>query len=157
MPKRHYPPAKKRYEQRHPTVSFRCQDREEYEYIAEMAKRHGMSKAQYVRQALYSGIEECDTAYNEGYWKGYRQGFCSGVMQAYFQFGIFYVCPKCKKMIMVPMGSKPHIEAARFLVNEGWQHTDCNKPLEPLQIADKHATVHIIQDGDIPKFKLLND
>jgi len=138
MPKRHYPPAKRRYEQRHPTVSFRCQDREEYEFISEMAKRHGMSKAQYVKQALYKGIKECDRAY----WKGYRQGFLSGVKQAYQRFAFFYICSRCGELIIAPRSSEPYIEASAYLTKtRGWHHKDCNNPIQRFRIADEHATV----------------
>ncbi|RLF72355.1 MAG: hypothetical protein DRN55_06310 [Thermoplasmata archaeon] len=158
MAKRHYPPAKRRYEQRHPTVSFRCRDREEHDYITEMAKRHGLSIAQYVRQALKRGIEESERVYSKGYWEGYQEGFCSGVMQAYKRFGLRYLCAKCKKTIPAPVDSEPFGDAILYLTKtRGWHHKDCNNPIQRFRVADEHATVLITHYGDRFTVEPLNE
>ena len=159
MTKRHYPPAKRRYAQRHPTVSFRCRDREEHEYITATADKHGLSIAQYVRQALYSGIEECETAYQKGYRRGYQHGFVSGTYHTFVRFAFYYTCPVCGKTIYAPADTKEYNQASIYLTAKGWRHKDCNAPTQRYTIAgDRFGSAAVItSDGDEFTVEPLND
>ena len=66
--KAHVPPAKKRYDEKHPTVSFRV-SREGYDRLKETLNKQGKTIGQFFREALE--IEERN--YKEAYWRGFRE------------------------------------------------------------------------------------
>jgi len=69
------PPAKIRYDQSHPTVSFRV-TRELKDRLESYTTAKGMSFADFVKEAL--GVRERERTYEDGFRDGYRKGYREG-------------------------------------------------------------------------------
>jgi hypothetical protein len=86
--KAHVPPAKKRYDEKHPTVSFRV-SREGYDRLKETLNKQGKTIGQFFREALE--IEERN--YKEAYWRGFRE--------ARERYAIYTICLSCYEPIAI--------------------------------------------------------
>ena len=60
MTQREYPPSKKKYQAKNPTVSFRLK-KEDKKKLKKIASREGMTAGQYVRNCLKGIVEERET------------------------------------------------------------------------------------------------
>lgn len=124
MPKStHKTPSQIRYEQSHPTMSFRL-PKELYDQLKEHLATRGASFADFVRESLGAqqlkmpDMEEIkEKAWNEGY------------DQAEEDYEIFFYCSVCNKRVAVLSGSKCHQEIMRYLREAGWGHATCIKRL----------------------------
>ena len=72
----------KKYHQEHPTISFRCQNIDEYNRIKEMVKNSGKSESTFIREILLNAEEKESQSYNNGYNQGINK--------------INFSCPICK-------------------------------------------------------------
>lgn len=137
MTKRHYPPSRIRYEREHPTITFRCQDRKEYEYIRATAEQLGMSISQLVRPALLKRMKECKGVYERGYWNGYKDGFQKAALLTIKKFAPNNLCLNCGRFVL------PEDDNARFYLTRsgagiGLHHTNC-QAAQTLTIEDEYA------------------
>jgi hypothetical protein len=86
--KAHVPPAKKRYDEKHPTVSFRA-SREHYDRLKGVLNKQGKTIGQFFRESLE--IEERN--YSEAYWRGYRK--------AKERYAVYATCMSCGEPIAI--------------------------------------------------------
>jgi hypothetical protein len=114
----HKPPARIRYEQSHPTVSFRL-DRDIHTLLKQRLEDLGVSAADFIKESLgliHTDIEEIkESAFSEGY------------DQAIEDYEIWYYCNVCgKRMSMSPSGDD-HKAMIGYMKEHGWGHASCHK------------------------------
>jgi len=79
----------KKYHQQHPTISFRCQNIDEYNEIKKMVKSSGKSESTFIREILLNAqVKE-------------SQSFNSGYNSAFNKFGIS--CNICGQTIIIDL------------------------------------------------------
>jgi len=116
-------PSRIRYEQSHPTFSFRTY-KELDERVQAVKKTEGISNTNIVEAGV--GLFEVknrkekevrDQAYDEGYEKGYEE--------AEKLYKVTYPCKICRKMIAV---TDKNVKEAirRYMLQHGWVHTSCS-------------------------------
>jgi hypothetical protein len=115
----HKPPARIRYEQSHPTVSFRL-DRDTYDLLKQrLEDLGGVSFADFVRDSLgllHTDIKEIrETAWDEGY------------AQAVEDYQIWYFCAVCRKRIDMSPNDDDHKAMIGYMKEHGWGHASCHK------------------------------
>jgi len=124
MAKWRYPPAYRRYQGKHPTISIRVTE-EEKGKIDEMARLSGKSKASLVREALLgvvdSRVDELENAQNEGCEEGYDEGF----KKARKKYEVWFYCSVCGKKITIFPNSESHKEMVGYMKEHGWHHASC--------------------------------
>jgi hypothetical protein len=81
-------PAKKRYDDRHPVVSFRV-SRKDYDLLKETLAKQNKSIGQFFREALE--VEERN--YNDAFWNGYRK--------AKERYAVYVTCYSCGEPIAI--------------------------------------------------------
>ena len=84
----HVPPAKRRYDEKHPVVSFRA-SRKNYDLLKETLSKQGKSIGQFFREALE--VEERN--YKEAFWNGYRR--------AKERYAVYTTCVSCGEPIVI--------------------------------------------------------
>jgi len=115
----HKPPARVRYEQSHPTVSFRL-DRDTHTLLKQRLDDLGVSAADFIKESLdlqqarMPNIEEikeraCDEGYN----------------QAIDDYQIWYYCAVCRERIDMEPNSDSHKAMIGYMKEHGWGHTSC--------------------------------
>ena len=115
------PPARVRYEQSHPTVSFRL-SRDVYELLKQrLEDLGGVSFADFVKDSLgllqlkIPDIEEIkETAWNEGY------------DEAEKEYQIWYFCAVCRERIDMEPNSDSHKAMIGYMREHGWGHASCH-------------------------------
>ena len=113
----HKPPARIRYEQSHPTISFRL-DRDTYALLKQrLEDLGGVSFADFVKDSLgllqlkMPDVEEIkDEAYD----------------QAAKDNQIWYYCAVCGKRINVEPNSDSHKAIIGYMKEQGWAHSSCH-------------------------------
>jgi len=116
-------PSRIRYEQNHPTVSFRV-SKELYDRLEIVKEAEGKSITDVLRVGV--GLFEVknrkekevrDQAYDEGYEKGYEE--------AEELYKVTCPCKICHKMITV---TDKNVKEAirRYMLQHGWVHTSCS-------------------------------
>lgn len=118
----HKPPARIRYEQSHPTVSYRL-SKDEYDLLKQrLEDLGGVSFADFVKDSLgllqlkMPDIEEIkDEVRGEGY------------NQAVEDYEIWYYCAVCGKRIDIDPNSNEHKAIIGYLKEQGWGHASCHK------------------------------
>jgi len=90
------PPAKIRYDQSHPTVSFRV-TRELKDRLESYTTAKGMSFADFIKEAL--GVREREKTYEDGFRDGHRKGYREGKKDEAAKCHI--VCRVCKRRFAV--------------------------------------------------------
>jgi len=116
------PPARVRYEQSHPTVSFRL-SRDEYDLLKQrLEDLGGISFADFVKDSLgllqvkMPNIEEIkQRAWEEGY------------NQAMEDYQIWYFCNVCGKRIEMSPNDDDHKAMIGYMKEHSWGHTSCHK------------------------------
>ena len=88
----HVPPSKRRYDEKHPVVSFRV-SRKNYDLLKETLAKQNKSIGQFFREAL--DIEERN--YKEAHRRGYRKGLEDGFQR----YAIVTLCVACMKAIVI--------------------------------------------------------
>ena len=115
------PPARVRYEQSHPTISFRL-DRDTYALLKQrLEDLGGVSFADFVKDSLgflqlkMPDIEKIkETAWSEGY------------DQAEKDNQIWYYCAVCGKRIDLVPNSDSHKAMIGYMKEHGWGHANCH-------------------------------
>jgi len=118
----HKPPARVRYEQSHPTVSFRL-DKDTHDLLKQRLKDlGGVSFADFVKDALgllelrMPDIEEIRLiALGEGY------------NQAEKDYQIWYFCAVCGKRIDISPNDDDHKAMIGYMNDHGWGHKSCHR------------------------------
>ena len=114
----HKPPARIRYEQSHPTVSFRL-DRDTYTLLKQRLEDLGVSAADFIKELLgllHTDIEEIkQAAWGEGY------------NQAVEDCEIWYICIVCGKQINMSPNDDSHKAMIGYMKEHGWGHTSCHE------------------------------
>ena len=120
MVKSSQPPAKKRYDETHPVISFRA-SKEEYEQLKDVLGKQKKSIGVFFREAL--GIEQRN--YDEARKRGFEQGFKA----AKNKYAVSKNCIVCGEPIVItdPMAKKQMAVTYRACL----RHEDCEIPYDP--------------------------
>ncbi len=107
----HVPPSRLRYEEAHPTVSFRLR-RDLYEQLRATLERSEHSFADFVKEAL--GVKErtVGAAYSNGY------------AVAREKYLVTYRCRGCRGLLEVD-GPEGKAAARQYMEKGGWGHVTC--------------------------------
>ena len=116
--KKRKPPARTRYEQNHPTISFRL-DMETKERLKKALE--GQSFADFIKEAL--GVKEKESKEEERK-KAHDRGYTKGWNEAESKFGVIYNCSVCGKPITI-VSKEAKQEAKKHMEQERWGHYDC--------------------------------
>ena len=111
-------PSQVRYDEKHPTLSFRL-DRDEYNELSELSKKSETPIRTLVREAV--GLLAKGDRYHKGHSDGYRKGYET----ARKKYEIQYPCARCGKMMTMRPGDEDHKAMQQFLQKEGWYHQKC--------------------------------
>ena len=112
----HKPPARIRYEQSHPTVSFRV-SKDVNDLLKQRLKDLGISAADFIKESLgllHTDIEEVkQAAWDEGY------------SQATEDYEIWYFCNICGERVSMSPNSDSHKAMIGYMKEHGWGHKSC--------------------------------
>ena len=119
---RRIPPSRDRYEQAHPTVSFRV-SREIYDRLQALKEAEGMSLAEILKKGL--GILEAKVREEEKVREvAYSKGFEEGYLLAEEEYEVTYTCSVCHELITVTsLAEKEAIK--QYMQEHGWGHAKC--------------------------------
>jgi len=113
----HKPPARVRYEQSHPTISFRL-SRDVYNLLQQRLEDLGVSAADFIKESLglvHTDIGELkQAAWGEGYDQGIED--CE----------IWYYCAVCGKRIDMSPNSDSHKAMIGYMKEHRWGHVSCH-------------------------------
>jgi len=115
-------PARIRYDEEHPTASFRI-DRELYEQLMTVKEKEGKSIADVLRIGvgiLTVKVREESEIKEEAYVKGYHSGY----KKAESLYKITLRCYICKETTDIKDETTKKA-VKRYLEEEGWAHQDC--------------------------------
>ena len=115
-------PSRIRYEQSHPTVSWRV-SKELYDRLQAVKEAEGKSVTDVLKVGI--GLLEAKVSKeNEAKRQGYEEGFNDGYEQAEARYKVTFPCSVCRKTIAVT--DKTTKEAVkRYMVEHGWGHAEC--------------------------------
>ena len=112
----HKPLARIRYEQSHPTISFRL-SKDVNDLLKQRLEDLGVSAADFIKESLgllHTDIEELkQTAWGEGY------------SQAVEDYEIWYYCAVCGERIDMSPNSDSHKAMIGYMRDHGWAHAGC--------------------------------
>ncbi len=115
-------PSRIKYEQNHPTVSFRC-SKELHEQLEAVKKAEGMSTTDVLKVGV--GLLAVNVAKEKDAWKqDYAVGFKKGHEAAKSLYEVTYPCPKCRQPISVTTTQEKEA-IKKCLLDAGWGHTEC--------------------------------
>jgi len=115
-------PSRIRYEQKHPTVSFRV-SKELYDRLQTVKDAEGKSAADVLKVGL--GLLEVKVVKGkEARRQGYEEGFEKGYEEAESLYKVTYPCKICRKTIEV-MSVKEKEAIKGYMLEHGWGHADC--------------------------------
>jgi len=113
----HKPPARIRYENSHPTISFRL-DRDTHALLKQRLDDLGVSAADFVKESLgllELKMPDIDEARGEGY------------IQAIEDYAIWYYCAVCGEPIYIDPNDDSHKAMIGYMKDKGWAHASCHK------------------------------
>ena len=117
----HKPPSRVRYEQSHPTVSFRL-DKDTHDLLKQrLEDLGGISFADFIKDSLgllqikIPNTEDIkETAWGEGY------------DQAEKDYQIWYYCSVCRERMDMEPNSDSHKAMIGYMKENGWGHKSCH-------------------------------
>ena len=117
----HKPPALIRYEQSHPTVSFRLPI-DTYNLLKQrLEDLGGVSFADFVKDALgFQQIRMPDIEEIE------NTAWCEGYKLAEEECQIWYYCNVCRERIDMKPNSDSHKAMIGYMKEHGWAHSSCH-------------------------------
>ena len=118
----HKPPSRTRYEQSHPTVSFRV-DQNTYDLLKQRLDDLGVSFAGFVKESL--GLIHADINQVK------RAARDEGYAQALKDCQIWYFCNVCGKRIDMKANGDGHKAMIRYMKDNGWGHDSCHQTGAP--------------------------
>ena len=111
---RHVPPSRIRYEQSHPTVTFRIST-ELRTRLERLEEKTGKSCSQLLKEGL--GLIEREVG------QPYDQGWCEGYAEA---LGLFDVpCARCGEPLVLDGRGDGRVRNRLLEVFRQWQHVEC--------------------------------
>jgi len=120
--KRKKPPSRVKYEQKHPTVSWRI-SKELYDRLQAVKEAEGKSTTDVLKVGvglLEVKVSEEKEAREEGYHEGYGKGYEDAVAL----YKVTFPCSICRKTIGVT--DKTTKEAIRsYMMQREWGHAEC--------------------------------
>ncbi len=125
LKKKRRTPSRIRYEQKHPTVSWRV-SKELYDRLQMVKDTEGKSTADVLKIGV--GLLEVKVSKEkEARRQGYEQGFEKGYEEAENLYKVTYPCRVCGKEIVV---TGDHVKRAikTYMREHGWGHTNCLNP-----------------------------
>lgn len=111
----HKPPSRVKYEQSHPTVSFRI-ERQHYDQLMKLLSKSGQSIADFFKEALSLQQSNTDLVYEQGYEKGFGD--------AKEQYSVTFPCCICQETAEVNT-NEIKLLVAEFLTKFGVGHEPC--------------------------------
>jgi hypothetical protein len=115
---RHKPPARARYEQSHPTVSFRLPI-DTYNLLKQrLEDLGGISFAGFVKDSLGLIQPDIGEIKEKAYYEGYNQ--------AKKDYQIWYYCNVCGERIDMSPNGNDHKAMIGFMGENGWGHASCH-------------------------------
>ena len=117
-------PSRERYEQNHPTRSFRT-SKELDDRIEAIKKAENMSLTDIVKVAV-GHIEVKVRAEKEVRQEAYEEGQLNGYELAESEYKVTYPCSICGKSIEVTTDEEKRA-IATYMREHGWGHADCIK------------------------------
>jgi len=117
-------PSRIKYEQSHPTVSFRV-SRELYDRLQAVKRAEGKSNTDILKVAL-GLIEVKVRAEKEIRLEAYDEGWEKGVNSTWDVLAVTYPCAKCGKEITVDTEEEKKA-IRKFIIASGWSHGYCNQ------------------------------
>ncbi|MBA7631978.1 hypothetical protein ES703_39518 [subsurface metagenome] len=116
----HKPPSRIRYEQSHPSISFRL-DRDTRDLLKQRLEDLGGSAADFIKESLglqqakFNDIKEIkQTAFEEGY------------REAIENCQIWYYCAVCGEQIEMSPNDDDHKAMIGYMKEHGWEHKSCH-------------------------------
>ena len=113
----HKPPARIRYEQSHPTISFRVSKGVNV-LLKQRLEDLGVSAADFIKESLgllHTDIGEVkQAAWDEGYSKAAED------------YEIWYVCNICGERVSMSPNSESHKAMIGYMKDHGWGHEGCH-------------------------------
>lgn len=116
----HKPPSRIRYEQSHPTISFRV-SRETYDKLKEHLTRRRVSFADFVKESL--GTQKLKIPDIE---KIKETNWIQGYNKAMESYEITIRCHRCGQPMTVTPNSRLH-QVFREYIEGSWSHTKCQE------------------------------
>lgn len=115
-------PSRIRYEQNHPTVSWRA-SKELYDRLQAVKEAEGLSNTDILKVAV--GLLEVKVSKEkEARSQGYEKGFEKGYEEAESLYKVTYPCKVCRKMLEVTSAREK--EAIKtYMLEHRWGHADC--------------------------------
>jgi hypothetical protein len=122
--KRKKTPSRIKYEQNHPTVSFRV-SRELYDRLRAVKEAEGKSITDVLEVGV--GLLEVKVGKERNIRQaGYDDGFEKGYKEAQARYMVTYPCKVCRKTLVVT-SSKEKEAIKGYMLENGWGHTNCVK------------------------------
>ena len=114
----HKSPARIRYEQSHPTVSFRL-SKDVYDLLKQRLNDLGVSAVDFIKESLgllHTDIEEVKQA-----------SWDRGYDQAIEDYQIWYFCSVCGERIDMSPNSESHKAIIGYMKDHNWGHASCHE------------------------------
>jgi len=115
-------PSRIRYEQSHPTVSWRV-SKELYDRLQAVKEAEGKSVTDVLKVGI--GLLEVKVSKEkEAREQGFEEGFEKGFEEAESLYKVTYPCGVCRKTLEVT-SVKEKEAIKRYMLEHGWGHADC--------------------------------
>ena len=120
--KKRKPPTRIKYEQNHPTVSFRV-SKELCNRLQAVKEAEGKSTADVLKVGV--GLLEVKVSKEkEAKRQGYEEGFEKGYEEAEELYKVTYSCKICRRTLVVT-SAKEKGAIKSYMLEHGWGHADC--------------------------------
>jgi len=116
----------KEYHRKHPTISFRCLNPEEYARIKNMVKISGKSESTFIRELLLGAEVKESQSYNNGY------------NAAFNMFAL--PCPLCGKNMVFDLNNNPEATRKIYEIFGTYAHTECLELKKKQEDAERQKT-----------------
>ena len=115
-------PSRVKYEQKHPTVSFRV-SKDLYDRLQAVKEAEGKSITDVLKVGV--GLLEVKVSKEkEAKRQGYEEGFEKGCEEAEELYKVTYPCKVCRRTLVVT-SAKEKEAIRRYMLEYGWGHADC--------------------------------
>ena len=115
-------PSRVKYEQNHPTVSFRV-SKGLHDRLQAVKEAEGKSTTDILKMGL--GLLEVKVSKEkEAKRQGYEEGFEKGYEEAESLYKVTYPCKVCRRTLEVT-SVKEKEAIKRYMLEHGWGHADC--------------------------------
>ncbi|MCK5030970.1 MAG: hypothetical protein KAR64_05845 [Thermoplasmatales archaeon] len=112
-----------KYHQQHPTISFRCQNIDEYNEIKKMVKSSGKSESTFIREILLNVKVKESESFNSGYVQGFNKSEIP--------------CSICGKYIIIDLTKNSEALQKIIEIFGEYAHTECIENQKKQQEAER--------------------